>query len=67
METIPQSRRDRHLSVDVLPDEKAQVVELAQQSGLSTADWLRAVVTTAIKRKATFTVNYSETTTNLPS
>jgi len=61
------SRRDRHLSVDVLPSEKAEVVKLAAESGLSVADWLRAVVSTAIQRKAVFTVTYTETTTNLPS
>ncbi|HEY4512860.1 MAG TPA: ribbon-helix-helix protein, CopG family [Candidatus Paceibacterota bacterium] len=45
------SRKDRNVSVDLTPELKKQVQELAQQSGLSLSDYMRACLTLAAKRK----------------
>lgn len=55
-----QSRRDRHISVDLEPDQKQKIVELAEQSGLSVADYLRAMVQIAINKNAKYGMQFTE-------
>jgi hypothetical protein len=49
-----QSRRDRHISVDLTAEQKLKVIELAELSGLSVADYLRAMVQIAILSNAKY-------------
>ena len=45
------SRADRHVSADLEPEQKVQAQELADESDLSLADWLRAVCGSAISKQ----------------
>ena len=53
-------RRDKHVSVDLEPEQKGEVQRLANASGMTVAGWLRATVILAIKRRATFRIEYVE-------
>jgi len=53
-------RRQRHVSVDLTPEQKAELVRLAKRSGLNTSQYLRAVVTLAIRKQATYRMEFAE-------
>ena len=54
------TRKDRHVSVDLLPEQKEQLRALAEKSGMSVSDYMRACIINALKRKARFAVEFTE-------
>lgn len=61
MSTPPETERKAgHVSVDLTAEQKAKVRKLAAESGLSVSNWLRAVVTKAVERKAKFLIDFTE-------
>lgn len=53
------SRRDRNVSVDLTPELKKEVQALAQESGLSLSDYMRACLSLAAKKKLVIKTHFT--------
>lgn len=53
-------RRDRNVSMDATPDLKSELMKLAQKSGLTLSDYMRAVAITAVQKQTIIQMHFTE-------
>ncbi len=57
--THANTRRDRNISVDLSPEQKAKLKKLAEDSGIKVTEYLRAVIDYAISKEMKATVQFT--------